>query len=226
MRGGAGGGEAVIKMIRGYNGPLTDADGAPTLDLDATKTALEEYAALYLVDKSVPPSAPADGYNQIFQSFLNGQTGMLMHHTGSLKSVTDALKTSEQVLTAPMPTTPVDTTGWLQPMGNGVANAERASNALAWVEYWGSADPQVELFSATGYFPSATSGQQSPTIAEDPLMAAANKQVETGITPEYFNGMSGWQDNSVLVQFQSLLVGETTLDAAAQKIVDDFNKNF
>ena len=85
LRGGAGGGEPVIKMIRGYNGPLTDADGAPTLDLEATKTALDEYSALYLVDKSAPPSAPADGYNQIFQSFLNGQTGMLMHHTGSLE---------------------------------------------------------------------------------------------------------------------------------------------
>ncbi|MGO2151642.1 MAG: ABC transporter substrate-binding protein [Microbacterium gubbeenense] len=226
LRGGAGGGEPVIKMIRGYNGPLTDADGAPTLDLEATKTALDEYSALYLVDKSAPPSAPADGYNQIFQSFLNGQTGMLLHHNGSLKSVTDVLKTGEQVLTAPMPTTPVDTTGWLQPMGNGIASPDNASSALSWVEYWGSSDPQVELFSATGYFPSATSGQQSPTIAEDPIMSAANEQVKVGVTPEYFNGMTAWQDNSVLVQFQSLLVGETTLDEAAQAIVDDFNKNF
>ncbi|MGO2097776.1 MAG: extracellular solute-binding protein, partial [Candidatus Microbacterium stercoravium] len=224
--GGAGGGEPVIKMIRGYNGPLTDADGAPTIDLEATKTALDEYSALYLVDKSAPPSAPADGYNQIFQSFLNGQTGMLMHHTGSLKSVTDVLKTGEQVLTAPMPTTPVDTTGWLQPMGNGIASPDNASSALSWVEYWGSSDPQVELFSATGYFPSATSGQQSPTIAEDPIMSAANEQVKVGVTPEYFIGMTAWQDNSVLVQFQSLLVGETTLDEAAQEIVDDFNTNF
>ena len=57
-------------------------------------------------------------------------------------------------------------------------------------------------------------------------MSAANEQVKVGVTPEYFNGMTAWQDNSVLVQFQSLLVGETTLDEAAQAIVDDFNTNF
>lgn len=225
LRGGAGGGEAVIKMIRGYNGPLIDASGNPTLDLEAVKTALEEYSALYLVDKSAPPSAPADGYSQIFQSFLNGQTGMLMHHTGSLKSVTDALKPGEEVLTAPMPTA-AHPTGWLQPMGNGIANAQNADNALAWLEYWGSGDPQVDMFQATGYFPSSSAGQKAPAISADPLMAAALKQAETGVIPEYFNGMSGWQDNSVLVQFQALLVGTTTLDAAAQTIVDDFNANF
>lgn len=225
LRGGAGGGETVIKMIRGYNGPLVDTSGSPSIDVEAVRTALEEYSALYLVDKSAPPSTPADGYNQIFQSFFNGQSGMLMHHTGSLKSVISALKPGDQVMTAPMPKA-VEQIGWLQPMGNGVTNAENAPNSLAWAEYWGSAEPQVSLFSATGYFPSVTSAQSDESITSDPMMAAAIKQVEVGVTPEYFNGMSAWQDSSVLVQFQSLLVGQTSLDDAAKKIVDDFNASF
>ncbi|MCQ6273352.1 extracellular solute-binding protein [Pseudarthrobacter sp. R1] len=225
LRGGAGGGEHIIKMIRAFNGPLVDADGKPALKKEAVATALEEYSAPYLVDKSAALSAPSDGYTQVFQSFLNGNTGMLMHHTGSLKSVTAALKSGVQVMTAPMPKAEFET-GWIQPLGNGLMTLDGAATSLSWLEYWGSAAPQLDMFNATGYFPASTSGQSSPTITSDPLFAAALKQIERGTTPEYFTGMQAWQDNSVLVQFQALLVGKASVSQAADSIVADFNTNF
>ncbi|PDQ36027.1 MAG: hypothetical protein B5766_02480 [Candidatus Lumbricidophila eiseniae] len=224
LRGGSGGGEPILKMIRAYNGPFVDGGGAPTLKADAVAAALEEYSAPYLIDKSAPPSAPADGYNQIFQSLFTGQAGMLWHHTGSLKSVSAALHPTVQVMTAPLPSHQGSEMGWVQPLGNGLASTANAENALAWLEYWGSAQPQVDMFKATGYFPASTPGQ---TLAgSTPMLDAALTTVKKGITPEYFNGMSAWQDNTVLVQYQSLLVGKTTISAAANVIVADFKKNF
>ena len=225
LRGGPGGGEHVIKMIRGYNGPLVSADGKPTLTKEAVATAIEEYSATYLVDSSVPRSAPNDGYNQIFQSFLTGRTGMLMHHTGSLKSVTAALKPGTQVMTAPMPKAEFET-GWLQPLGNGLMSSDGAETSLAWLEYWGSSDPQVDFFNATGYFPVSTKAQASSTITSIDILKAALDQVKVGVTPEYFRGLQAWQDNSVLVQFQSVLVEKTSISQAADTIVADFQKNF
>ncbi|MFC7846957.1 ABC transporter substrate-binding protein [Arthrobacter sp. NPDC057388] len=225
LRGGAGGGEHIIKMIRAFNGPLVDGDGKPALKKDAVATALEEYSAPYLVDKSAPLSAPSDGYTQVFQSFLNGNTGVLMHHTGSLKSVTAALKPGVEVMTAPMPKAEFET-GWIQPLGNGLMTLDGAATTLSWLEYWGSSQPQLDMFNATGYFPATTSGQASRTITADPLFAAALKQIRTGITPEYFTGMQAWQDNSVLVQFQALLVGKASASQAADSILTDFNSHF
>jgi multiple sugar transport system substrate-binding protein len=215
LRGGAGGGEHVIKMIRAFNGPLVDADGKPTLTKDAVATALEEYSVPYLVDKSAPPSAPNDGYNQIFQAFLTGRTGMLMHHTGSLKSVTSALKPGTEVMTAPMPKAKYET-GWIQPLANGLMTVDGADNSLAWVEYWGSADPQVDFFKATGYFPVSAKAQTASVISADPLLKAALNQVKVGVTPEYFRGLQSWQDNSVLVQFQSVLVGKASISPSSR----------
>jgi multiple sugar transport system substrate-binding protein len=225
MRGGAGGGEAVIKLIRSFNGPLVNGDGKPSLDQAAVETALEQYTAPYTKDKSVPPSAPNDGYNQIFQSFLTGRTGMLMHHTGSLQSVSKGLKPSEQVMTMPMPKSEAEI-GWVQPLGNGLMTLDGAENSLAWLEYWGSAKPQVDFLTATGYFPASTTAQQDPSIAANPMFAAALKQVEIGVTPEYFKGFQGWQDNTVLVQAQSVLVGKTPIAQAAKTIVADFTATF
>jgi multiple sugar transport system substrate-binding protein len=225
MRGGAGGGEAVIKIIRSYNGPLVDANGKPSLDQAAVETGLEQYTAPYTKDKSVPPSAPNDGYNQIFQSFLTGRTGMLMHHTGSLQSVSKGLRPSEQVLTMPMPKSEAEI-GWVQPLANGLMTLDAAETSLAWLQYWASAKPQVDFLAATGYFPASTTAQQDGSIAANPMFAAALKQVEIGNTPEYFKGFQGWQDRTVLVQAQAVLVGKTTIAEAAKTIVTDFKSTF
>lgn len=225
LRAGDGGGELILKMIRGYNGPWVDGDGKPTLQKDAVATALQEYAAPYLTDKSTPPSAPSNGYNQIFQSFLTGGTGMLMHHTGSLKTVTTALKPGDQVMAAPLPKAQYPL-GWIQPLGNGLMTQDNASSSLDWLDYWGSAQPQLDMFKATGYFPASTSGQNSPTISSDPMLKAAQQELQIGITPEYFTGMSSWQDNTVLVQYQALLVGKTSVSQAADAIVADFKSKF
>ena len=225
MRGGAGGAEMLIKLIRSYNGPLVDADGKPALAKDAVATALDEYTATYTKDKSVPLSAPNDSYNQIFQSFLTGRTGMICHHTGSTKSVIAALKPDSEVKAAPMPKTD-QYLGWLQPLGNGLRSTDNVGASLAWLEYWGSKQAQIDFFNSTGYFPAATSAQTDPTVTSAPLVSAATAAVKVNVTPEFFPGYDGWQNQSVLVQMQSVLVGKTSVADAADIIMSDYTKSF
>lgn len=225
MRGGAGGGAQVIKQIRAFNGPLVDKKGQPSLDEAAVASALKEFTDMYLVDKSVPPSAPGDGYSQVFQSFLTGRTGMLVHHTGSHNSVIAALKPGDQVLTAPLPKAKYEM-GWVGPLGNGLMSTENGANALAWLEYWGGAEPQLEFMKATGYFPVSKTAQKSDDITSDVMYRGALAAIEVGVTPEYFAGFQGWQDNTVLVQAQAILVGRQTIDGASKVIMNDFKSNF
>lgn len=225
MRGGAGGGEQMIKMIVAFNGPLTDKAGKPALKKAAVVTALQQYTGMYLVDKSVPPSAPADGYNQIFQSFLTGRTGMLMHHTGSLQSVTAVLKPGDEVMTAVMPKAKFEM-GWTQPLGNGLGSKSGQENSLAWIQYWASAPAQLKFLDATGYFPSSKKAQQDKHITDNPMFKAALHQVEVGTTPNLFTGFPNWQTNTVLVQMQAVMVGKQNADKAADVIVNDFESLF
>ena len=220
MRGGAGGGAFIIKIINAYNGPLTTPDGKASLDLDATVQALRLYTGLYTEDRSVPPSAPNDSYNQIFQSFLTGRTGMLVHHTGSLQSVQKALRPMEQVRTMVLPKADHEST-WILPGGNGLmGSTDNPDAAFAWLTHWASPQTQLDFLKATGYWPTAARAQQDPFVTRNPLYDAATDAVAIGGTPTFFRGFQGWMDTVVLVESQNVLVGRKTPEEAAAVMVD------
>lgn len=220
MRGGAGGGSTILEIIYAYNGPLVTEDGKASLDMDATVEALQLHLDMYSTDKSVPPSAPNDSYNQMFQSFLTGGTGMLLHHTGSLKSVEAALKPMEQVKTFVLPKAKHPST-WVMPGSNGIMKtSDNADAAFAWLSYWATAKPQIDFLKATGYWPTAKDALDDPFIASDPLYETAKKAVSIGVTPTFFRGFQGWQDTVVLLQTQNVLVGRATPQQAAKEIID------
>jgi multiple sugar transport system substrate-binding protein len=171
----------------------------------------------------VPPSAPNDSYNQIFQSFLNGRTGMLLHHTGSLQSVQRALRPMEQVRTMALPKAQFEST-WIMPGGNGLmTSTDNPDAAFAWLTHWASPQPQLDFLKATGYWPTATAAQQDPFVTGNPLYEAATQAVAIGATPSFFRGFQGWMDTVVLVETQNVLVGRKPVEEAARVMVDSLN---
>lgn len=212
-----------MNMLRGFNGSFVDADGNPTLDEKAVVTALYEYTAPYLEDKSVPLSAPADGYGQIMQSFQTGLTGMMFHHTGSLNSITDALKSGE-VMTAPLPKA-VHELGFIQPLGNGMSSPDNYDSSLAWLEYWGAGEAQADFLESTGYFPASKAAQTDPRITGNRMFDGAIEAMNIGVVPEIWQGSSAWKD-TLLTQVQSIMIGTSTVDEAAEIVFDDFYSKF
>lgn len=226
MRAGAGGGDYLMRAVRAVNGPFTDADGRPALSKDAVATALQAYSSLYVTDHSVPPSAPSDSYAQVLQSFTTGRAGMVMHHTGSLKSVRAALKPEVEFMTAPLPKMQNGQMGWLSPGAASLMKIDNAGASLAWLEYWGSANAQLSMFKSTGYWPTAKTAQASSELTADAILQGARDQIKVAQSPEFFAGMGGWSANSVLVQLQAVLVGKASVSEAADAIVSGFKSYF
>ena len=56
-------------------------------------------------------------------------------------------------------------------------------------------------------------------IADNPLYAAAVETTTYGQIPSRFPGSPGWEETVVLPEFQKVLVGQTTVEAAADAIL-------
>jgi multiple sugar transport system substrate-binding protein len=96
MRGGRGGqdnwGPFVLSQVA-----MTPAELASPKAVAANQM----YVDLMRKDKSVPPSAPNDGFNEIINGFKSGQTAMIFHHIGSSKTMHDTL--GDKVSAVPVP---------------------------------------------------------------------------------------------------------------------------
>lgn len=218
MRGGPGGGEHMIKVMQSFNGAIVTPDRRPALAEEAAVEAFRFYGGLFTTDKVSPPSAPNDSYNQLFQSFKAGRTGMVLHHTGSLLEVQGALKPGEQFGTAIYPKADHEST-WILPLGNGLTHVDNGDAAFAWVKTLADPKTQLEWLKRTGYWPAASETQNDPFITENPIYATGADAVRVGTRPTFFPGFQAWQDEVVLVELQKVLIGHATPEQAAKAVV-------
>ncbi|WP_069999782.1 ABC transporter substrate-binding protein [Cellulosilyticum sp. I15G10I2] len=76
MRGSKGGQEPWGSFIHGRGGNFEE------MASDQAIKGMEDFVQLYKKGY-VPPTAPADGFNEIIANFKSGRTAMTIHHTGS-----------------------------------------------------------------------------------------------------------------------------------------------
>lgn len=217
MRGGAGGHAFVINMIRAYGSPLLDG-GQVAIDREKAVEAVRFYADLYTKHGVVPPSAPNDSYRQMMEGFRTGQTAMIWHHTGSLKEIADALPDGS-FMTAIRPAGPAARIAEVSYLYNGLMKRDNADAAWAWVSFWGETEAALAMLEETGYFPASTEAANDPRIAGNPLYGAATETLEFGVLPPDFAGAEAWGRNVVMPEFQKILTGATTVEAAVDAII-------
>ncbi len=217
LRGGDGGEGYLIDVIEAFGTPIVDEQGCAALDPAAATEALAFFAGLLTDDQAAPPSAPGDSYRQIMEAFRTGQTGMVLHHTGSLKEITDAL--GDKVMTAPIPAGPGGQVARVSPLYNGLAQPEDEDAAWAWLTHWGKVDTEIAFLEETGYFPPNTEASTDPRITETPIYAAATETLGFGSLPPAFAGYPGWSKQTVLPAFQEVLTGALTPEAAVERMV-------
>lgn len=214
LRGGDGGEGYLIDVIESFGTPIVDEAGCAALDPAKATEALAFYAGLLTEDQAVPPSAPGDSYRQVMEAFRTGQTGMVLHHTGSLKEITDAL--GDKVMTAPIPAGPGGRVARVAPLYNGLARPTDEDAAWAWLAHWGKVDTEIAFLEETGYFPPNTAATEDPRITENPIYAAASETLAIGSLPPAFTGYPGWAKQTVLPAFQEVLTGALTPEAAVE----------
>ncbi len=208
LRGGAGGAAFVLDMFESFGSPIV-VNGKPAIDRAKAIEALTFWAELHTRHKAVPPSAPNDGFRQIMEAFKTGQTAMVMHHTGSLTEIRDAMK-PEQWGTVMIPAGPAARIARVSYLFNGVMNPRNIDAAFNWIAFWAEPDPALAFLEETGYFPSSPRVAADPRIAGNPLYTAAVETLKIGLLPINFVGGAGWSEQIVLPEFQKVLVGRAT----------------
>jgi multiple sugar transport system substrate-binding protein len=221
LRGGGGGQGNFQKALEGFNGPIVDADGNPSLDREAAEAAIQWYTELFTVHGAVPASVTEDSFRQMIEGFQVGQTGMIWHHTGSLGEM-QAIMDEGTFLTTAMPTGPAQFMGSSVPAFNAMVDPapENEEAAWTWLKYWTEIDTQVKFMEKTGYFPSSTVAAEDTRVLENPLYAPLIDTVGVSPSPG-FPGQGGWAGNTVLPVLQQTLLGDLTPAEAAETIVTE-----
>lgn len=221
MRGGDGGQGFIIDMLEAYGSPLV-VDGKAAIDKAKAIEAIKFWSELFTVHKVVPPSAPSDSFRQIMEGFKTGQTAMVWHHTGSLAEIVVAL--GDKFATAVKPNGPVMPNTRTSYLYNGMMKEENADAAWAWISFWGETDPAIAFLEKTGYFPASEAVATDKRITENPLYVAAIEATKIGRLPPSFVGYAGWALNTVLPNFQKVLVGDQTVEQCVDAIIQGLEK--
>ncbi len=217
MRGGAGGFSFILDMFESFGSPIV-VDGKPAIDRAKAIEALTFWTEIFTRHKAAPPSAPNDGFRQIMEGFKTGQTAMVMHHTGSLTEIRDAMK-PEQWGTVMIPAGPAARIARVSYLFNGVMNPRNVDAAFNWIAFWAEPDPALAFLEETGYFPSSPRVAADSRIAGNPVYAAAVETLKIGRLPINFVGGAGWQEQVVLPEFQKVLVGRATPAQAVDAMI-------
>lgn len=217
MRGGAGGFSFILDMFESFGSPIV-VDGKPAIDRAKAIEALTFWTDIFTRHKAAPPSAPNDGFRQIMEAFKTGQTAMVMHHTGSLTEIRDAMK-PEQWATVMIPAGPAARIARVSYLFNGVMNPRNLDAAFNWIAFWAEPDPALAFLEETGYFPSSPRVAADPRIAGNPVYAAAVETLKIGRLPINFVGGAGWSEQTVLPEFQKVLVGRATPTQAVDAMI-------
>src|SRR5215211_1589885 len=221
LRGGDGGQGHVVGIMRAYGGLSADENGVPVIDRDKAIEAVTFWSGLYTTDKVAPPSAPNDSYSQIMQAFRTGQTAMVLHHTGSLAEISAALTQGKEFMTTPVPAGPVMQVAGVSALYNGMCKEDDGDASWAWLTEWTEADDAVQFLETTGYFPASSAAAKDPRITANPIYDAARNSIPIGVPPLSFVGAPGWAGTSVLSNFQQVLTGQATPEAAVDQMIAD-----
>jgi multiple sugar transport system substrate-binding protein len=212
MRGGDGGAGNIMGVLQSF-GALSVVDDEVVVDEAKFTEAIQWYADLYTVDHVAPPSVTGDSYRQIMEGFKTGQTAMVWHHTGSLAEISGALE-PEQFGTALRPDCGGGPVGNISFLYNGIMSDENMDASWAWISFWGENAPAIAFLESTGYFPANSVVAEDPALGANPLYTAAFEGLANNAPPLQFVGASGWTTGVLLPEFQSILIGDKTVDEA------------
>lgn len=178
---------------------------------------------MFQKDKSIPPSAPNDGFQEIIGAFKGGKTAMTIHHIGSSNDLVKAL--GDKVSAVPVPA--CDGNRWTSYGDESLAvfSASKAKGAAwKWISFLAEGDNNVEFNKATGQLTVTKSGSAGWKLHEKRFVDAtvaslpfARVLPQTPAISEFVN--TAWQTN-----FQQALTGQATSEQMMKQLDAIFAK--
>lgn len=222
MRGGHNGVEYMYSMIYGFGGKWFDEDGQIAINSPEALEGLQFFADLYQKYQVVPPSAVTDGYRETIESFMRGQTAMVIHSPGSLTELR-ASGLSDDVLGATIMPAGPRARGTLLGGGRSVIFSGSKNPEAAWKFISYLTSPKVQRFWSQEYgpLPVAKSLYEEAFIAEDPVYSNIVASEKYGISiPTFLPGWAELAEVHFLNIRQQLLLGHITAQEALEKMAE------
>ena len=172
---------------------------------------------MFREDKSIPPSAPNDGFQEIIGAFKAGRTAMTIHHIGSSNDLVAAL--GDKVSAVPVPA--CDGTAWTSYGDESLAifaNSGVKDAAWKWISFLAEGQNNVDFVKATNQMTVTRSGSENWTNHEKRFVDATVQSLpfahvlpQTSATADFVN--TEWQ-----TAMQQALTGQITSEEMMQRL--------
>ncbi|BDA87110.1 sugar ABC transporter substrate-binding protein [Aureimonas sp. SA4125] len=153
FRGGKGGWDQWGSFVLSRGAELKPGG----LDNPQAIAANEWLVDMFTKDKSIPPSSPNDGFQEIIGAFKSGKTAMTIHHIGSSKDLVAAL--GDKVSAVPVPQ--CDGKAWTSYGDESLAifaDSQVKDAAWKWISFLAEPENNVEFVKATNQLPVTKTG--------------------------------------------------------------------
>lgn len=210
MRGAKGGQEPWGSFVQARGGNFEDFATPEAI------AGMQDFIDLF-TKGFVPPTATADGFNEIIANFKSGKTAMTIHHTGS---AADMEKTfGDDVSAFPFPAGPG---GQWTSMGDTenvmFESCKNKEAAFAWLSYLATGKGQETWCTATFNVPVSKTVKQLPQFQDNRFMKASiDGSPYAGIFP-ILDTTTEWISNVWPNTVAAALTGQTTAEQAMQEL--------
>ena len=213
LRGGKGGWDQWGTFVFSKGAKL-EPGGLTTPEAIAANKWLVD---MFREDKSIPPSAPNDGFQEIIAAFKAGKTAMTIHHVGSSNDLVKAL--GDKVSAVPAPA--CNGKQWTSYGDESLAifsSSQVKDAAWKWISFLAEGQNNVEFNKATGQMTVTKSGSANWTLHQRRFVDATVQSLpfasvlpQTPATTEFVN--TAWQTN-----MQQALTGAATPEQMMQQL--------
>lgn len=174
VRGGAGGQDQWLAWMYAGGASVVDDSGEIVLDHSTAVDVNQDYLSLVTDLDAAPPGSITAAFADVKTNFVEGLTGMMIHHPGSLKELQEVF--GDDLGVVPIPTEDGQPGATLGSMSGNVimAGSEKQDAAWTWIS-WLSEEAQVEKMSASpqGQLPVLESVIDTEAYTSDPQLKVA-----------------------------------------------------
>ncbi|MFC9943490.1 extracellular solute-binding protein [Streptomyces pratensis] len=214
-----------LSFLYGEGGDLVDAD-AKTVTVDSAEGVKAFGVVKDLVDSGAAKTDATDGWENMMQSFKNGDVAMMINGPWA---VADTLTGKEFTDKANLgiSTVPAGSAAQGAPQGGhnlGVyAGSENLDASYAFVEYMTSVESQAQAAGELNLLPTRTSAYSKKEAVDSEIVQFFKPVVETAVERPWIPE-TGSLFAPLNVEYTKVLTGQTTPEKAAKSTGDSYRK--
>jgi multiple sugar transport system substrate-binding protein len=213
LRGGKGGWDQWGTFVFSQGAKLAPGGLTTPQAVAANKWLIDMFRA----DKSIPPSAPNDGFQEIIAAFKAGKTAMTIHHIGSSNDLVKAL--GDKVSAVPVPA--CNGHQWTSYGDESLAvfSASQIKDAAwKWISFLAEGDNNVAFNKATGQMTVTKSGAAHWTLHERRFVDATVQSLPFAAVLPQNTATAEFVNTAWPTAMQQALTGQITPEQMMQQL--------